>query len=244
MKLLVRRPLIKQKFLRFPGGNNLEGLTVPTRWKWNETIGPLKDRPGRPTPWSYEETGGMGLVEYMNWADDLDLEPSELPQLAEPTQLTPPVVAVYDGLSLDGHPVSECELEPYVQDALDELEFLTGSADTKFGALRASVGHPEPWRVKYVEVGNEDDLSNGLSSYKSYRFQAFYDAIKGKYPDMEVLASTLKLDLPGDAGGDYHLYAIPDDLVAEYNYFDQMSPKHSILLGECLQSKVEHVLMV
>lgn len=65
-----------QKFLRFPGGNNLEGTTIPGRWKWNETIGPLKDRPGRGTPWSYHETSGLGLVEYMEWCEDLDLEPS------------------------------------------------------------------------------------------------------------------------------------------------------------------------
>lgn len=67
--------LTTQKFLRFPGGNNLEGTTIPNRWKWNETIGPLKDRPGRGTPWSYHETSGLGLVEYMEWCDDLDLEP-------------------------------------------------------------------------------------------------------------------------------------------------------------------------
>lgn len=68
--------LILQKFLRFPGGNNLEGNTIDGRWKWNETIGPLKDRPGRATTWGYEETGGMGLVEYMEWCDDLGMEPS------------------------------------------------------------------------------------------------------------------------------------------------------------------------
>jgi alpha-N-arabinofuranosidase len=205
------------KFLRFPGGNNLEGETIDGRWKWNETIGPLKDRPGRATTWGYQETGGMGLVEYMEWCDDLGIEP---------------ILAVWAGLALNGDVVPEDELHVYVQDALDELEFLTGSVDTKYGALRASVGHPEPWAIRYVEVGNEDNLSNGMASYASYRFKAFYDAIKAKYPDITVLASTIDMTLPGDAGGDYHLYDIPDNFVTRFGFFDNMSEDHPILLGE------------
>ncbi|KAF7625141.1 putative vacuolar segregation protein [Aspergillus flavus] len=205
------------KFLRFPGGNNLEGDTLDGRWKWNETIGPLKDRPGRATTWSYQETHGLGLVEYMEWCEDLGVEP---------------ILAVWGGFALNGDAIPESELGTYVQDALDELEFLTGSVDTEYGALRASLGHPEPWTVKYVEVGNEDNLNDGLDSYKSYRFQAFYDAIKEKYPDITVLASTVEIDFPGDAGGDYHLYDTPDNFVEKFNFFDQYSPDHPILLGE------------
>ena len=69
--------LMTQKFLRFPGGNNLEGNTIANRWKWNETIGPLKDRPGHATTWGYEQTNGLGLVEYMEWCEDLGLEPGK-----------------------------------------------------------------------------------------------------------------------------------------------------------------------
>ncbi|RJE25215.1 alpha-N-arabinofuranosidase A [Aspergillus sclerotialis] len=205
------------KFLRFPGGNNLEGQTLPGRWKWNETIGPLKDRPGRATTWKYQETSGLGLVEYMEWCEDLEVEP---------------IVAVWGGFALNGDAIPESELGPYVQDALDELEFLTGSVDTKFGALRAKVGHPEPWKVKYVEVGNEDNLNGGLESYKSYRFRMFHDAIKEKYPDIQILASTVDMTLPEKAGGDYHLYDIPDNFVSKFNFFDQYSPDNPVLLGE------------
>ncbi|KAB8070547.1 glycoside hydrolase superfamily [Aspergillus leporis] len=205
------------KFLRFPGGNNLEGDTIPGRWKWNETIGPLKDRPGRATTWTYQETSGLGLVEYMEWCDDLAVEP---------------ILAVWAGFALNGDAIPESELGPYVQDVLNELEFLTGSVDTEYGALRASLGHPDPWTIKYVEVGNEDNLNEGLESYTSYRFQTFYDAIKEKYPDITVLASTVELTFPGDAGGDYHLYDTPDNFVSKFNYFDQFSPDHPILLGE------------
>ncbi|KAJ5953066.1 Glycoside hydrolase superfamily [Penicillium vulpinum] len=204
-------------FLRFPGGNNLEGDSIDGRWKWNETIGPLTDRPGRATTWQYGETLGLGLVEYMEWCDDLNMEP---------------ILGVYAGLALNGDVVPEDELDFYVQDALNEIEFLTGSVDTEFGALRAKVGHPKPWKIRYVEVGNEDMLSNGLDTYKAYRFAAFNDAITAKYPDIQVLASTIDLEIPGTAGGDYHLYDNADNFVKKFNMFDNFSPKHPILLGE------------
>lgn len=132
---------------------------------------------------------------------------------------------------MNGDAIPEADLDFYVQDALNEIEFLTGSTDTEYGALRASVGHPEPWTLRYVEVGNEDNLNNGLPSYKSYRFKAFYDAIKAKYPDMVVIASTIDMTLPGDAAGDYHLYDVPDNFVSRFNFFDQFDPKNKLLLG-------------
>ncbi|KAJ5555861.1 Glycoside hydrolase superfamily [Penicillium sp. DV-2018c] len=205
------------KFLRFPGGNNMEGDSIEGRWKWNETIGPLKDRPGRATTWQYEETLGLGLVEYMEWCDDLGMEP---------------ILGVWGGHALNGDDVPEADLDFYVQDALNEIEFLTGSVDTKYGALRAKVGHPKPWKIRYVEVGNEDNLSDGLDSYKAYRFPAFYKAIKEKYPHIQVLASTINMTLPGNAGGDWHLYDEPDNMVKQWDMFDNMSPDHPILLGE------------
>lgn len=82
---------------------------------------------------------------------------------------TPTVLGVWGGLALNGDTVPEVDIDIYVQDALNELEFLTGSVGTKYGALRAKYGHPEPWTIRYVEVGNEDMLNGGLSSYKSYR---------------------------------------------------------------------------
>nr|AGW24288.1 arabinofuranosidase [Penicillium oxalicum] len=219
----MRRDLMKAlqelgpKFLRFPGGNNLEGQTIADRWKWNETIGPLKDRPGRATTWGYEETSGMGLVEYMEWCDDLNMGP---------------ILAVWGGFALNGGAVPEAEIGFYVQDALDELELLTGSTDTKYGALRAKYGHPEPWKIRFVEVGNEDNLNGGLDTYLSYRFSAFYDAITAKYPEIQVVASTINMTLPGTAGGDYHTYDIPDNFVSNFGKFDNYTREHPILLGE------------
>ena len=76
---------LNPKFLRFPGGNNIEGYSIETRWKWNNTIGPLTERPGRPGNWEYYNTDGLGLLEYLEWTEDLGLEP---------------VLAVYAGYSL------------------------------------------------------------------------------------------------------------------------------------------------
>lgn len=138
-------------FFRLPGGNNVEGYSIARRWKWWETIGPLKDRPGRVGDWSYFNTDGLGLLEYMYWCEDMGLVP---------------VLSVYAGFSLDvtnwdaGNSTDANELPiemmgPILQEALDELEFLTSSADTYWGGKRADYGHPEPFEVPFVEIGNE-----------------------------------------------------------------------------------------
>lgn len=90
------------------------------------------------------------------------------------------VLAIWAGYFLDGPAIERSALQPYIQEALDELEFLTGPVSSKYGALRASLGYPKPWKIKYVEVGNEDNLGKGGPSYKNYRFNDFFRAIKAK----------------------------------------------------------------
>ncbi|ERF72007.1 hypothetical protein EPUS_09374 [Endocarpon pusillum Z07020] len=174
-------------FLRFPGGNNLEGDDPPHRWIWNETIGPLVNRPGRPGVWGYENTDGLGLIEYLWWCQDLNMEP---------------ILDVWAGLYLDGPVISEADLAPYVQDVLNELEFIM------------------------------DNLGGGLPSYQGYRFAAFYNAIKERYPDMNVLASTVDITLSEDAIGDYHTYSNPDALIFQFNQFDHGTSEHKTLVSE------------
>jgi alpha-N-arabinofuranosidase len=108
----------------------------------------------------------MGLLEFLEWCEDLKMQP---------------VLAVYAGYSLQQQHVKPGpDLEPYVQDALDEIEYVTGDASTKWGAERAKDGHPAPFALNYVEIGNEDFFDRS----KSYdgRYAQFYDAIKAKYP--------------------------------------------------------------
>ncbi|KAI5845036.1 glycoside hydrolase family 51 protein [Morchella snyderi] len=226
----------KPTFLRFPGGNNLqvlndpgyelyfadffslsEGDEPPYHWKWNETIGPLIDRPGRPGTWGYENTDGLGLVEYMEWCDDMNLEP---------------ILDVWAGYYLSGPIIPQDELEFYVQDVLNELEFLMGSIDTLYGSLRAQLGHPKPWVINYIEVGNEDDIGGG-ASYSAYRFPSFRDAIKAAYPHMTIIGSTPKIDpIPEGAWLDYHRYTRPDDFVSLFGMFDNWNRSHPVFVGE------------
>ncbi|KAJ5815218.1 alpha-L-arabinofuranosidase A [Penicillium riverlandense] len=205
------------KFLRFPGGSDIEGMTAPYWYNWEETVGPLKDRPGRPSAWTYEESDGLGLMDYMLLCDDLGLEP---------------ILAVWDGHYLSNEVIAEDQLEPYINSTLNQIEFLTGAVDTHFGAMRASLGHPAPWSIKYVEIGNEDNLYDGEASYLAYRFQAYYDAIKAKYPDIIVMGSMVGFGQYKGAADDYHQYTTPDGFVSQFNYFDQLDDNNRTLNGE------------
>ncbi|KAK4109194.1 glycoside hydrolase family 51 protein [Canariomyces notabilis] len=215
---------LKPKFLRFPGGNMLMGNTIDSYWKWHLTLGPLKDRPGMAGTWSYQLTNGMGLIEYMQWADDLKLEP---------------ILGVWAGLSLDGAFYDPNQTAEAVQYALDEIEFLTGDAKrTKWGAVRAALGYPKPWRIRYVEIGNEDWLAGAPASYeayKNYRFPMFYKAFQERYPDIQIIASPSVFDnmtIPAGAAGDWHPYLTPDNMVDSWDRLDPLTRDNLTIVGE------------
>ncbi len=162
-------------FLRCPGGNFLEGDAIVNRFPWKTTLGDLATRPGHPGCWGYRATDGLGLLEFLEWAEDLHAQP---------------VLAVFAGYSLP--PKSEMipagpALQPYVQDALDEIEYVTGDTSTTWGARRAADGHPQPFPLTYVEIGNEDWFDPS-GSYDG-RFTQFYDAIKAKYPRLQIIST-------------------------------------------------------
>ena len=170
MQMLVD---LKPGFLRFPGGNYLEGDTIATRFKWWETIGPIDQRPGHPGPWGYRSTDGMGLLEFLLWTTDMGAEP---------------VLALYAGYSLKGDYVKPGpDLEPFIREALDEIEYVTGPVTSKWGALRARDGHPEPFPLRYVEIGNEDWFDKS-GSYDA-RYTQFAAAIKRAYPSLKCISS-------------------------------------------------------
>jgi alpha-N-arabinofuranosidase len=170
---------MKPKFLRFPGGNYLEGQTVEERFDWKQTLGPIEQRHGHPCPWGYRSSDGLGLLEFLRWCEDMNAEP---------------LLAVYAGYSLKGVRVKAGpDLEPFVQDALDEIEYITGDTSTKWGARRAKDGHPAPFKLRYVEIGNEDWFDKEFT-YDA-RFTQFHDAIKAKYPQLKTI-STIGYDQP------------------------------------------------
>src|SRR5436190_5017952 len=216
---------MKPKFLRFPGGNYLEGDEIADRFPWKKTLGPLADRPGHMAPWTYRSTDGLGLYEFLLWAEDMGAEP---------------VLAVYAGYSLKGAYVKPGpDLEPYIQDALDEIEYVTGPATSTWGSLRARAGHPAPFKLTYVEVGNEDFFDRS-GSYDQ-RFAQFHKAIKARYPNLQVI-STVGFEHPENQRVrsvtpdvvDEHYYRTVDAFLkmarGQYDKYDRQGPK--IFVGE------------
>ncbi|KAK0257074.1 hypothetical protein LTR91_001589 [Friedmanniomyces endolithicus] len=223
---------MKPSFLRFPGGNNLEGFSPQTRWKWNETLGPLIDRPGRPGNWGYYTTQGLGLMEYLMWSEDMGVER---------------VLAVYSGFSLDiwgvSGPSYPLDRMPEVlQEALDEIEFCMGNITSKWGSVRASLGHPEPFDIKFVEIGNED----WFSSTYPYRWKFMYEGLKAAYPNITYISTAYNeasasygynITIPPGVLWDTHHYEEPSFFVRGFNFYDNWQettnqPGAQVFLGE------------
>jgi len=223
MKLLAA---MKPAFLRLPGGNYLEGNTFSQRFNWEQTIGPLEQRPGHLSPWNYRSTDGLGLLEYLEWCEDLDMEP---------------LLAVFAGYVLNrDHLDAGPFLQPFVDDALAEIEYVTGDVNTKWGAQRAKDGHPKPFPLHYIEIGNEDGFD--MSGSYGRRYAQFYDAIKAKYPQLHIISTVggkdfLGARFPAPEGKteivDEHYYRNASEMeenAAQYDSYDRNGPK--IFVGE------------
>jgi alpha-L-arabinofuranosidase len=209
---------LKPTFLRFPGGNYLEGPDYNNRFNWKTTIGPLEERPGHQCPWGYRSSDGLGLLEFLLWCEDLKMEP---------------VLAVYAGLHIDNgrNIITGDALRPHVQDALDEIEYVTGAPTTPWGLRRAKDGHPNPFKLTYIEIGNEDNLNNGGPSYND-RFMMFYDAIKAKHPELKIIATTTVRTRRPDVIDD-HLYSPPRNLERQSTRYDNASRNGAkVFMGE------------
>jgi len=214
--LMEKLAAMHPTFLRLPGGNYLEGEHIADRFDWKKTIGWWVDRPMHMSPWRYRSSDGMGLLEFLDWCEDLKMEP---------------LLAVYAGYSLaQEHVDPGPKLEPYVQDALDEIEYVTGTTDTKWGAERAKDGHPAPFPLHYVEVGNEDEFDRS-GSYDG-RYSQFYKAIKQKYGNLEIIATAPIKSMKPDVL-DEHFYMSAEKSFSDakhYDSYDRSGPK--IFVGE------------
>ena len=214
---------MKPKFLRFPGGNYLEGNNFANRFNWKQTIGNPDERPGHQSPWGYRSTDGLGLLEFCQWAEDTGGEP---------------VVGVFAGYVLNGDHLDGEYIKPFIQDALDEIEYIMGDASTKWGAVRARDGHPEPFPLHYVEIGNEDFFDRS-GSYPN-RFKMFYEAIKARYPQLQIISTVGYNALKSNAIPnpvvdviDEHYYRNAFDMYRnafQYDRYDRNGPK--IFCGE------------
>jgi alpha-N-arabinofuranosidase len=208
------------KFLRLPGGNYLEGDRLEDWYNWKTTIGPLVDRPGHQAPWTYWSTDGLGLLEFLEWCEDLKIEP---------------VLAVYAGYALRGdHITPGKDLEPFVQSALDEVEYVTGDTSTRWGAERARDGHPTAFPLHYIEIGNEDQFDKS-GSYDA-RFAQFAKALHKAYPQYKLIATTPVKESAADEQPDViddHYYKPPAEMMDFVHHYDdapRTGPK--IFVGE------------
>lgn len=210
-------------FVRFPGGCFVEGVTLANALRWKTTIGDLAQRPGRWNLWNYRSSDGLGYFEYLQMSEDLGAEP---------------LLVINCGMSCQarGGTVQPLEdLEPWVQDALDAVEYANGPTTSTWGALRAAHGHPEPFNLKYIEIGNE----NSGPEYDA-RYLRFYRALKARYPEIQLIANADVKDAPADIRDD-HYYMSPDWFRANTTRYDHASrsgPK--VYVGEfaCVGSTV------
>lgn len=206
---------MKPAFIRFPGGCFVEGNFLQNAFRWKTTIGDITLRPGHLNDnWGYRSTDGLGFHEYLQMCEDMNAEP---------------LFVINCGMAhRDIVPLNE--LDPWVQDALDAVEYANGPITSKWGALRARNGHPAPFGLKLIQVGNE----NGGPAYDE-RYARFYDALKSRYPGIRLIANLwggTPKSRPIDIL-DEHYYNSPQFFVANarrYDTYDRKGPK--IYVGE------------
>ncbi len=158
--------------MRFPGGCLVEGDNLQNAYRWKDTVGPIEERKPKRNLWGYQQSYGVGFYEFLLLAEYLGAEPV-------------PIFNAGISCQVRGAEYAPIEnLDEWIKDVLDFLEFANGPVDSHWGSLRAKLGHPEPFKVKYIGIGNE----NWGDQYHE-RFKLFQDAIKCKYPEVQIVFS-------------------------------------------------------
>ena len=230
---------MKPGFLRFPGGCIVEGRTLDERFQWKKTIGPVEDRDLIVNRWNtefnhrltpdYYQSFGLGFYEYFLTAEDIGAEPIPILNCGMACQFNSGEVVPLD------------QLDPYIQDALDLIEFANGPAESTWGKKRAEMGHPEPFNMKYLGIGNEQWGEQYIE-----RFDVFEKVLKEKHPEIILISTTGPF--PGGERFDYldkalrernaelideHYYHTPEwfqQNATRYDNYDRKGPK--IFAGE------------
>jgi alpha-L-arabinofuranosidase len=204
-------------FMRFPGGNWIEGDDIAHMYHWKYTIGDIDSRTPLWNTWGYNTTQGLGFYEYLQLCEDLGAEP---------------LFDINVGMSLhDSVPLSR--MGQWIQDALDAIEYANGPTNSVWGGLRAKAGHPAPFHLKFMEIGNE----NGGPDYAA-RWALVVNAIRAKYPEMQLIATSSLRDgshpqNPKPDIVDEHYYETPESFMRradQYDSYDRKGPK--IFIGE------------
>ena len=189
---------LRPAFVRFPGGCFVEGDQLENAFRWKRTIGDIADRPGHWNLWGHRSTDGLGYHEYLQMCEDLGAEP---------------VFVINCGMAHGGVVPME-QMDEWVQDALDAVEYANGPTSSTWGALRARNGHPERFGLKYLEIGNE----NGGPAYEE-RYALFYEVLKARDPEVQLIADGRVSSAPMDTV-DEHYYSSPEWFAANATRYD------------------------
>ena len=180
---------LKPAFVRFPGGCLAHGDGLDNIYQWKNTIGPVEQRKGDKNIWNYHQSMGLGYFEYFQFCEDIGAKP--LPVIAAGVSCQNSARRRGDG--------QECvpmeDMLQYIQDILDLVEYCNGPSTSEWGSKRAAAGHPEPFNLEYIGIGNEDHITPEFEA----RFKMIYEAVKDKYPEITVVGTAG----PGEAGKDY-----------------------------------------
>ena len=218
---------LNPKFLRFPGGCIAHGDCLENIYRWKDTVGDIAERKPNWNLWGYHQTYGLGYYEYFQLCEDIGATPL-------------PVVPV--GVSCGFRGPQQCvamnELQPWIDDALDLIEFANGPVTSKWGGLRAEMGHPEPFNMQFISLGNEPH-DNAL--FRD-RFPLFVKAVREKHPEIKIVGTSgLSENIPvydlmteqKVYSSDEHYYLSPQWYFANtdrFDNFDRSKPK--IFIGE------------
>jgi alpha-L-arabinofuranosidase len=224
------------KFVRFPGGCLAHGDGVKNIYRWKDTIGPVEQRKQQKNIWRYHQSMGLGYFEYFQFCEDIGATP--LPIVAAGVSCQNSDFAHGTGQQC----IPMDQMPAYVQDILDLIEYANGPATSTWGAKRAAAGHPEPFTLQYLGIGNEDAITPGFKE----RFKMLFDAVRQKHPEITVIGTVG----PSPKGTDFdegwkiataltvpivdeHYYMQPDWFLknlARYDGYDR--GKSKVYLGE------------
>ena len=215
---------LKPGIFRFPGGCIVEGTDLQTRYQWKNTVGPVENRPLNQNRWEhtfdyryypdYYQSYGLGFFEFFQLSEDIGAEPLPI--------LSVGLACQYQNWEKESAHAAMDELQPYIDDCLDLIEFANGPADSKWGKVRADMGHPAPFNMKYIGVGNEQ-----WGEYYYERLKPFVAAIRAKYPDIKIVGTSgpVPEDVPDATyrfeDGWKAMKAQKADLVDEHYYRDE-----------------------
>jgi alpha-L-arabinofuranosidase len=231
---------LKPKFMRFPGGCLVHGDGLDNIYHWKDTIGPVEQRKGQRNIWRYHQTVGLGYFEYFQFCEDIGAKPVPVVAAGVCCQNSDFLVTRKYGIGQKGLPMDQ--MPAYVQDVLDLIEYANGPVTSEWGSKRAAAGHPKPFGLQYLGVGNEDHITPVFKE----RFAMIYNAVKAKHPEITVIGTVgpdtqgwdydqgwkiaNELDLPMV---DEHGYKSPQwlwDNLQRYDAYDRSKSK--VYLGE------------